>query len=117
VIKDSSTLQYLAERLDALYRRPKGRVFRDYAEEHALAELSRRPEVREELAELETFRERMPVKDRRFFPQSMHGLLTRWQEILDRARMYEPNPTEKSYNEKELDAFLKRETREMRKNP
>jgi hypothetical protein len=56
-----------------------------YSEQSAISEISRRPNVIDELAEIEVFHR----KPENYFPQSLQKLLSTWQETLDRARTYE----------------------------
>ena len=111
-LMSASQLQSLTETLTALYKRPV-RVLNNYDEECVLCQLSRRPGVMDELAEIMEYRQRLPAKEKRFFPNSLYGLLCKWQEVLDRARMYEPNPQDRSHAERHLDAEIKKLCREV----
>ena len=108
----ASQLQFLTERLTELYRRPT-RVIYDYCEELMLAAVSSRPGVMDELAEIMEFRSRLPTKEKRFFPRSLTSLLSKWQEVLDQARTYEPNPQEQTLESRQADAFIRRMEREV----
>lgn len=103
----ASQLESLTVTLTTLYKRPNQTVS-DYAEEFTLAQVARRPGVMDELAEIMAFRQRLPAKERRYFPNSLYKLLVNWQETLDRARVYEPNPQERSLAANQADRFIRR---------
>jgi hypothetical protein len=56
-------------------------------EESTLNEIARRPDSPEQLAAVFAYRDSLPPKDRRFFPQSIRSLLEKWDETLDRAHV------------------------------
>ena len=101
---------WLGEKVDRMYRRPDSLPQhsrpRDYSEEYLLAEVSRRPGFREEFEEIDTFRQRLPAAERKYFPQSIHSLLSRWQEVLDRSRVYDPAPQDQSRAAKAAKGFI-----------
>lgn len=108
----ASQLQSLTVTLTTLYKRPTQTVS-DYAEEFTLAQVARRPGVMDELSEIMAFRQRLPAKDRRYFPNSLYKLLVDWQQVLDRARMYEPHPQERSLASNQAEKFIRQLQREM----
>jgi hypothetical protein len=83
------TYSAIYEKLKVLYGRPDT-VRPSYAEMSCLSEIIRRENAFAELAEILGFHERLPIAERRFFPNSLSRLLQDWQEVLDRARRYEP---------------------------
>ena len=88
------------------YNRPV-RVFGVSSEEHhLLAEISRRPAAKEEWREIKRFKNRMPAKERRFFPSSAVRLLQNWDATLDRARTYQPDAQHQSLAEKQLQSAI-----------
>lgn len=50
-----------------------------------LNELSRRTNSADQLQTVLTYRDSLPPKERRFFPQSRRSFLEKWDETLDRA--------------------------------
>ena len=92
-------------RLGDLFQRPEGSVS-TYAEQSGISEISRRPDVMNELAEIEVFHR----KPGNFFPQSLQKLLSTWQETLDRARTHdtrkENHATDKRTGEKRIDRSI-----------
>ena len=90
-----------------LYNRPV-RVFGVSSEEHhLLADLARRPSAESELREIRAYHNRLPVKDRKFFPQSAVRLLQTWDSVLDRARNYTPDPSVRSLADKQHDRAIR----------
>lgn len=88
------------------YNRPV-RVFGISSEEHHLiAEISRRPTVKDEWREIKRFKDRIPAKDKRYFPGSAVRLLQNWDATLDRARNYQPDAQHQSLAEKQLKAAI-----------
>jgi hypothetical protein len=69
------------------YRRPLNQTWGNQ-EESTLAEISRRPDALAGLELIRKLRATMPFEDRkRFFPQSVLSILTKWDETLDKARV------------------------------
>jgi uncharacterized protein YdaU (DUF1376 family) len=100
------SFEQLQGELCQAYNRPV-RVFGVSSEEyHLLAEIARRPNAKQEWRELKRFRDRMPAKDRRFFPSSAVRLLQAWDATLDRARTYQPDAQHQSLAEKQLQAAI-----------
>jgi hypothetical protein len=94
--------KWLEAELCRMYKRPRPTVGRG-EEEHLVAEIARRPDVRAELAELKSARAEI---GERYFPQSLSALCRDWDKTLDRARNHAPPPKsykEKSMTEKELE--------------
>lgn len=88
------------------YNRPV-RVFGVSSEEHhLLAEISRRPLAKDEWREIKRFKDRLPAKDKRFFPASAVRLLQNWDATLDRARTYQPDAQHQSLAEKQLKSAI-----------
>lgn len=81
--KTISNYQILDSRIGMLFGRTSPAFL--YSEQSALAEISRRPDILNELAEIEAFHR----KPENFFPQSMERLLTDWQKTLDRAKTHD----------------------------
>lgn len=82
---------------DAFYRPPDSPW--SYLEESTLAELVReRPKAERELKMMLEWRSKLEPEKRKFFPTSIHSLLSNWSKTLDRARMAfkEPAPQPKS---------------------
>lgn len=92
----------IERRLGRLFNRDSGDVL-TYAEQSALAEISRRPNALAEVAEIESFHQ----KEKKFFPRSLSVLANDWQKFLDHARNWKPDPTSLS-EEKKLNAELKK---------
>lgn len=57
-----------------------------YAEEAAMLEVARRPEIVAEAREVIAYRRGLPPERVQFFPRSLSGVLSRWPETLDIAR-------------------------------
>lgn len=74
-----AAVETILEALSAAYGRKPG-VPATYAEEQLALDVARRPDWTEELAALLDYRKKT---ERRFFPQSVSALLSRWQEKLD----------------------------------
>lgn len=73
-------LVFLKDRICQLYRRrPEDPM--TYAEETALVAVSKRPDARGELSELEMFKSRT-----QYFPRSVERLLEDWPKVVDRSR-------------------------------
>jgi hypothetical protein len=82
---------------DAFYRPPESPW--SYMEESTLAELIReRPKLGPELRMILDWRSKLEPAKRKFFPTSIHSLLSNWSKTLDRARLSfkEPEPQPKS---------------------
>jgi hypothetical protein len=74
-------------------------------EQHLVAEVARRPDVKSELEELKQAR---AVMGEKYFPQSLAVLCRDWDKALDRARNQRPAPKpykERSLAEKELESL------------
>ena len=82
-------------RLGDLFQRPAGSVSA-YIEQSAISEISRRPNVMDELSEIEVFHR----KPENFFPQSLQKLLSTWQETLDRSRTHDSRKQNHANNSK-----------------
>lgn len=63
-----------------------------YSEEHALAEVCRRPDALKEFDQILAWRLRMNGNDRKFFPQSVEKLLNGWTASLDKSRTQSSTP-------------------------
>jgi hypothetical protein len=101
------TFEWLQTELCGMYKRKGGRVNMG-EEEHLVAAVSRRPDVKSELEELKRYR---LEKGEQFFPQSIKTLCSDWDAALDKSRNHSPAPKqyhEKSILEKESDAFCAR---------
>lgn len=83
-IKTLESYIEIESRTGKLFNRPTGTPS-SYAEQSAISEISRRPDVLKELVEIENFH----TKPENYFPQSLQKLLSTWQETLDRARTHE----------------------------
>jgi len=94
---DMVIFDQLETRLVDMFNRPVGSVT-DYAEQSGLSELSRRPNVLTELAEIEKYK----TQEKKYFPQSLLSLISKWQEILDRARSWKPDPEQQKKRVAEL---------------
>ncbi len=84
-------LSLLTEKLNAAYQRSGGSPW-TYAEQAQLAEIARRPEALTELELMLAHRRRLPGNEKRFFPNSIGSLLTKWTDVLDQARLHRPEP-------------------------
>lgn len=88
--RSARVLEALQGKIGELYKRPKSDVW-TYAELSTLAEVARRPEALAEFDHITAFRRSMQPDDRRrFFPQSVMALVSRWTEALDKARVQCP---------------------------
>lgn len=99
---NAQRFKWLSGELCRLYKRPIPEVGRG-EEEHLVADVSRRPDVKDELAEL--IKARSEIGER-YFPQSLMVLCRDWDKTLDRARNHAPPPKpfkERSIAEKESD--------------
>jgi len=75
----------ILKELGLLYhRKPSGKA--SHYEESTAFELSRRPEIANEIQEVIAYRSGLPPDERKFFPQSLSSLLGKWQEVLDRIK-------------------------------
>jgi hypothetical protein len=93
-------IQQIEARMNLIYRRKPTDPWK-YDEQHALAEVSRRPDAIEEMVHICFWRGKMPPDDRkRFFPQTVLSLLSRWTEHLDKAHVQCPKPNEKTTSPK-----------------
>lgn len=80
----------LEGRIGELYKRGANEHW-TYAEQTALAEVVRRAGALDEFDHILALRRSMPPDDRkRFFPQSVYSLLSKWNETLDKARIQCP---------------------------
>ena len=95
--------------LGRMYHRPADYRW-SFAEESTAAEVARRREVKEELQTIQRWKSTIPPAKRRFFPQSVSGLLSSWDETLDKARcgvdMRDGKEQQKSIAETNLDRAL-----------
>lgn len=73
----------LKQSISALYSKERW----SYAEDCLLLEICRLPSVHTEWMAIERYHHSLVNGQRRFFPQSTYSLLSRWTEILDRAKM------------------------------
>jgi hypothetical protein len=88
--ESATALESLTAELNGLYKRPINAHW-SYAEQSTLAEIARRPDAKAELDHILDFRRNMAPDDRRrFFPQSINSLLSKWTETLDKARIQCP---------------------------
>lgn len=88
--------------LGAFFGREKGDAW-SYLEESTLLVLLRRPDFDRELAAIQSYRSNLPSDRVKFFPQSVATLLSRWTEVLDRARsegMQQKNAPATGHSEK-----------------
>ncbi len=74
------------ETFNSMYGRHQSQRW-ECIEEQTLEQLLRRPEFPAELQAVQAYREGLPADRRKFFPQSLSALLTRWAEVLDRANL------------------------------
>jgi Helix-turn-helix domain len=95
-----------------MYQRPNGKRM-NFQEEGATTQIVSQGNWRAELAVIQDYRQRLPARDRRFFPNSIYALLSKWDDLLDRARVYEPDPKGQSLAANQADAFIRRMEREM----
>ena len=89
----------LVKALTAIWPRPHGLT--DYAEQSTVFELSKRPDILEEIKQIEKFH----TQEKKFFPQSLSKLVSSWESCLDRARVWKPHRTPEQ--EREHQNFLK----------
>ena len=109
----SISLEQFYSRLCELYHRPAPAELRvPYSEEWAIAEVLRRPDAGAEFREILEYRERLPAAEKRYFPQSLMRLLSSWQDVLDKARMYEPHPRDVSKVSSMVSALARKEAQE-----
>lgn len=101
-----SRMEWLSSELASLYGRPKHHA-KDYAEESMMFEVCRRAAVKTEFEEIKRFHDRLPAREKRYFPQSLTRLLSMWQEVLDRARTYNPNPQDRSIVERDAEKLCR----------
>ena len=80
--------EWLSKELCRFYKRPRETVCMG-EEEHLVFEVSQRPDVRSELAELKHYRSTIGEK---YFPQSLKRLCQEWEATLDRSRNSSPPP-------------------------
>ena len=102
----SARFEWLERELCSFYKRPRSKVGMG-EEEHLVAEVSRRPDVRAEMEELKRCRREI---GERFFPQSLAVLCRDWDKTLDRARNHAPPPAahrDQSIAEKEINRMAK----------
>jgi len=100
-------IDWLKERLEELYNRPKGRRW-GCEEEHLLVEISKRPDHKEELRLIKVFRPKVPPRS---FPQSLSNLLKSWDSTVDRARnvpTYEDKVPQLTIAQKDHQAAMRR---------
>lgn len=86
----TGALDELKGLLSGLYHRELNDPW-TYMEQHTLAEVVRRPNWRAEWDALMTYRR--SLSEKRFFPQSLPGLLDQWTKQLDKARVAKRNPS------------------------
>lgn len=98
--------EWLKGEIFAFYKRPQTHRIDAY-EESLLAEVSRRPDCKEEWRTIQAYRNTLKPSDRRYFPQSAVRLAEKWQDVLDRARNYEKPRTEMSITDKELERITR----------
>ena len=98
--------EWLKGEIFAFYKRPQTHRIDAY-EESLLAEVSRRPDCKEEWRTIQAYRNTLKPSDRRYFPQSAVRLVEKWQDVLDRARNYEKPRTEMSITDKELERITR----------
>lgn len=87
--RSPSSMPDLKSALAILYKRPASQAW-SYAEQCQLAEIVRRPDALAEFQIIVNYRRRMPLEDRKFFPQSLPRLLDSWNATLDKARLTKP---------------------------
>lgn len=79
--------------LNEIYRRGETDAW-SYAEEYELKVVSQRPAALAELEQIKQFRRSLPADERKkFFPQSIHSLISKWTENLDKSRVQSPLKT------------------------
>jgi hypothetical protein len=106
--------KWLSAELCELYKRRGVEVGRG-EEEHLVAEVSRRPDVKLEFNEL--CKARAEIGER-YFPQSLQVLCRDWDKTLDRARNHAPPPPPQSEVKSKFDKDSDRMYREiMGRNP
>jgi len=99
-----AVFEFARAELNKMFQR-NGRAWSN-EEEFMLAEICKSPDVKNEVSILVNLREKMPADDRRFFPQSVPGLLRKWGQMLDTAAIYQrPQSPEQR---KAIEAALKR---------
>lgn len=83
--KGQDPTEKLMNLVGSLYDRPKEARW-SFSDQSALSEIARRDNPLEEFEALVNYRDKLPKKDKKFFPQSVNRLLQNWDEVLDRAR-------------------------------
>jgi uncharacterized protein YdaU (DUF1376 family) len=79
----------LTPRLCRMYRRPEGSQISNGEEMRMLAEISKRPDVLNEVGIIEAFQFKLEDAGRgEYFPSSLSSLLSSWQKMCDRAANY-----------------------------
>jgi hypothetical protein len=82
-----SVFEDLKKTVGDWYRRAENQPWNNF-EEQSLFEVSQRPEVKNEVLLIRKLRAGMNFEDRkRFFPQSVASCLSKWDELLDKARV------------------------------
>lgn len=77
----------LKERLADFYHRDTEERW-NYNDEHTLSEVCKRKNPLGELTEISAYRKKLPAKEQKFFPASAGALLSKWDDVVDRARNY-----------------------------
>lgn len=77
--------QALKALLNLLFKR-NGNGHWSNPEERALCDVAKRPDFRDEFKLIVAYRESLPEKDYKFFPQTVVTLLEKWGPTLDRAK-------------------------------
>lgn len=104
----------LRERLNVMFKREAADAW-SYAEETALVEIHRRPAWLAELEHMHTYRRSLAQDQRKFYPQTIYAMLTKWTETLDKARVQCPvkkvkQPESKPVERKESNPAMLRES-------
>jgi hypothetical protein len=88
-------IKTLRDRLNTLFKRSDSDRW-SYNEETAMVEVFQRATWATELDHILEYRSKMPFEERkRFFPQSLLSLLSKWTETLDKARLQSPRKAPK----------------------
>ena len=96
----------LKERVNVLFKQPRRRW--TYVEEQALCEVANRPDSGKELDEIEAWKDKMSHNERKYFPNTVLGLLEKWPGNLDRARNYvKPISAEEEKKAQQRSEFIK----------
>lgn len=103
-VEGGTSLTVLRRALCSMFNRSEQDRW-SYAEETALAEVSRRPNCLLEFDEISQHRLRLPIADKKYFPRRIGSLLDNWTGNLDSARNFVASP--------ELEAKRKQEERRI----